>query len=207
MNKKSKFLHSARFVVLSSISCGFLLGSLVGCTSPRGTYTDPKEVTVLGDKWSNTDANKVADYMVKKCLEASWLTDFMASHQGKKPVVIVADVENRTDEHIDTNTLSEAIRSELINSRKVRFLNNEQRKKIEAELKYQNSGAVAAGSRKSTGKAIGADFMLNGAISSIVSKQGDEKTVTYRVDMNVTNLETQEIEWNGFQSVKKYFER
>lgn len=184
-----------------------LMGVQSGCTTPGGVYSNPEEEKILGDKWNNSDANKVANYMVDSSLSKPWLREFKSNSGGKKPVVVVSEMDNRTDEHIDTRGLTEAIRSELINSRKVRFLNAARRKKILEEIQYQQSGAVAKSSRKSMGKQIGADYIISGAISSIVSQQGDYKTVTYRVDMNITNIETSEIEWNGYKKIKKSFKR
>ena len=121
--------------------------------------------------------------------------------------MIVDEVENRTDEHIDTKALTEFIRDELINSGKIRFLNESRRKKILEEIKYQNSGAVSESTRKKAGRQIGAAFMLGGAISSSVHSQGGLKTVTYQTNLTLTNLETSEIEWSEKKRIKKRFKR
>lgn len=183
------------------------LVGLVGCATGGGVYKDAGEEQILGDRWNNTDGNKTAKHMVDSILSAAWLEEYRVKNKGKKPVVIVDEVENRTDEHIDTRALTEYIRSNLINSRKVRFLNAARRKKILNELKYQNSGAVSADSAKKTGRQIGADYMIGGALSNVVSVRGDLKTVTYQTDLNLTNLETSEIEWNGLHKIKKAFKR
>ena len=133
----------------------------------KGSYNDPAESEIVDDRWNETDARKTSEAIISQMLSKPWLQEFKRAKR-KKPVVIVADVENRTDEHIDTKALTEFIRDELINSGKVRFLNNQQRDKILAEIKYQNSGMVESKSRKKAGRQIGADFMLSGAISSSV---------------------------------------
>ena len=178
-----------------------------GCATGGGVYTDAEEEQILGDKWNNTDANKTAKYMVDSCLSKPWLVEYKAKNSGKKPVIIVMKMKNRTDEHIDVDSLTEAIRSELINSRQVRFLNAAKRDALLKEMEYQHSGTVSESTRKKKGSQIGADYVISGAISNIVSQKGDLKTVTYRVDMNITNIETTEIEWNGFHKIKKSFKR
>ncbi|MBF0440872.1 MAG: penicillin-binding protein activator LpoB [Oligoflexales bacterium] len=196
---------------LLRVSAGVLLMTfimiLTGCATGGGVYESSEKEKILDDKWNNTDANKVANYMIDKCLSAPWLKEFEKKNKGKKPVVIVMKMKNRTDEHIDTDALTEAIRSELINSGKVRFLAAEKRDEILKELEYQNSGAVSKESKKDRGKQIGADYVISGAISSIVNQKGDLKDVTYRVDMNISNIETSEIEWNGYQKISKAFKR
>lgn len=190
------------------MSISFLaLTFLVSCATGGGVYRDPMEEQILGDKWNNTDANKTAKHMVKSMIEAAWLTNFLKD-QGEKPVVIVDLVENRTDEHIDVQALTDAIRSELINSQKVRFVNAKRRQKILDELRYQNeSGNVKQSSRTKRGQQTGADYLLGGALSNIVAVKGDDKTVTYQTSLTLTNLETAEIEWNGFHKIKKAFRR
>ena len=180
---------------------------LTSCSSSmKGSYNDPANSEIVDDRWNETDARKTSEAIISQMLTKPWLKDFKKATR-KKPVVIVADIENRTDEHIDTKALTEFIRDELINSGKVRFLNNQQRDKLLAEIKYQNSGMVEAKTRKKAGRQIGADFMLSGSISSSVHTRDGLKTVTYQTALTLTNLETSEISWSGKKLIKKRFER
>lgn len=181
--------------------------SLGACTPDfEGTYNDPAQAEIVDDKWNETDARKTATSLIQQVLSKPWLAVYEAKYK-QKPVVIVDDVANRTDEHIDTKALTEYMQDELINSGKVRFLNAEKRKQILEEIKYQNSGTTAEGSKKTLGKQIGADFMLGGAISSSVHTQGGLKTVTYQTAMNLTDLESTEMVWSGKELIKKRFKR
>lgn len=202
MTKSSHFMKK-----VPGLFVGGLLLLASACTTPSGVYSDANEVKIIGDKWNNTDANKTASHMIGSMLNQPWLPDFSKAAKGEKPIVIVDDIENRTDEHIDTKALTEAMRTELINSRKVRFVNAAKRDKILAEIKYQNSGEVAKDKAKTRGKQLGADYMLGGAISSTVENQGDMKAVTYQVNLNLTNLETAEIEWTDNHKIRKSFKR
>ncbi len=189
------------------MALGILPVFLTGCApSFEGAYSDPAKAEIVDDKWNETDARKTATTIVTSVLSKPWLVEYR-TRTGKRPVVIVDDIENRTDEHIDTKALSEYIRDELINSGKVRYLNNERRKQILEEIKYQNSGTTAAKTRKSQGKQIGADFLFGGSISSSVHTQEGLKTVTYQTAMTLTNLETTEISWSGKELIKKRFNR
>ncbi len=187
------------------------LGLGLGACSPsfEGTYNDPAQSEIIDDKWSATDARKTATSLIEQVLSKPWLNDYGPKHKGEKPIVIVDEVANRTDEHIDTKALTEFMQDELINSGKVRFLNADKRKQILDEIKYQNSGTTAEGSKKKLGKQIGADFLLSGAISSSVNSQdkGGLKTVTYQTALNLTDLETTEIVWSGKELIKKRFKR
>ena len=173
----------------------------------QGEYADPTKVEIVDDKWNETDSRKTSEILIKSCLTKPWLNTFMATHSKQRPVVIVGDVENRTDEHIDTKALTDHVQDELINSGKVRFVNAERRQKILDEINYQASGAVSKTSQKQFGKQTGADFLMAGSISSSVHTQGGLKTVTYQIKLNLTNLETSEIEWSQRYSIKKRFNR
>lgn len=179
-----------------------------GCSkSLEGTYSDPAKEEIVDDRWNETDARKTAEHLIQSMLSKPWLGSYMKGHSNQKPVVIVDDVENRTDEHIDTKALTEFVRDELINSGKVRFVDEKRRKKILEEIKYQQSGAVSDATKKKSGQQIGADFILGGAISSSVHSQDELKTVTYQTNLTLTNLETSEIEWSEKHLIKKRFKR
>jgi penicillin-binding protein activator len=164
-------------------------------------------VEIVDDKWNETDARKTAELMITSCLGRPWLENFKKSHGGKAPIVIVQDIENRSDEHIDTKALTEFMESELVNSGKVRFVEKGRRQQVLEELGFQNSGAVSDATKKKKGNMTGADFMLAGAISSQVHTQEGIKTVSYQTQMKLINIETTEIQWTDKHEIKKKFKR
>ena len=56
---------------------------------------------------------------------------------------------------------------------------------------------------KKWGLELGADFMLQGTINSIVDSYKKEQVVYYQVDLELTNLETNEVVWMGDKKIKK----
>lgn len=191
---------------------GVLMGMTllnVQCTKDlEGEYADPDKVEIVDDRWNETDARKTAQAQIKAMLEKPWLAEFEKANPSKRPIVIVDEVENRTDEHIDVKALTEYVQDELLNSGKVRFLDKGARQKILDEIKYQQeSGAVAKDKAMAKGKQYGAQYMLAGALSSSVHSEGKLKTVTYQTLLTLTNLETAEIEWSDKYLIKKRFNR
>lgn len=201
MNRRStQYLLATFALVFASLN--------VSCTdSFQGEYEDPNKREIVDDKWNESDAKKTAEVMVAGALKKSWLAKFKRVNNGKRPVVIVDEIENRTDEHIDTHMLTEFIRDELLNSGEVRFVNKKSRQKILDEIKYQNSGEVAGSTAKKRGRQTGADFFMGGAISSSVHTQGGLKTVYYQVNLTLTDLETSEFVWSNKNQIKKRFKR
>lgn len=189
--------------ILSTLLC--FLG---GCsTHTQGSYADPGQQEILGEQWNESDAQIVAKRAVEECLKARWMLNYRGKNKGKKPIIIVSHVANKTSEHIDTKAIVDHIRTELINSGQVRFLANEKRDVILEEYKYQNSGATRSDQAKGPGNQLGADFLLVGALTAITSEEGDYKNVTYQTNLQMTNLETSEYEWAFQTKVKKKFKR
>ena len=65
------------------------------------------------------------------------------------------------------------------------------------------SGLYKPETAKKWGLELGADFMLQGTINSIVDSYKKEQVVYYQVDLELTNLETNEVVWMGDKKIKK----
>ena len=172
----------------------------------EGEYSDPAKQEIVDDKWNETDAHKTAEKMIAGMLAGAWLKEF---HQGekKRPVIVLSDVENRTDEHLDVKTLTEFIRDEMIKSQQVKFVSKKLRNKILEELEYQQGGSVNKNTAKKRGQHVGADFILSGSVSSQVHTQGEKRTVSYFTNLTLTSIETTIIEWSEKYEIKKTFRR
>ena len=63
----------------------------------------------------------VAEEMIKDCLSRPWLAN-ATTKKGSMPTVIVGTVRNQSSEHIATDTFTEDLQRELLNSGKVEFV-------------------------------------------------------------------------------------
>lgn len=194
----------------SYLSSHFILWAVavslaIGCTSFRGEYSDPSAVEVVDDSWNETDNRTTAVAVVKKMLDQPWHKSFQQK-KGERPIVIVAGINNRTDEHIDTQALVGFVSDELINSGRVRFVDQANRDAILKEIDYQtSSGRVKASAARKKGQQIGAHFLLSGDISSHVQSRDGLKTITYQTQVRLTDLESSEIVWSHKELIKKRF--
>lgn len=178
----------------------------VGC-GPRafvkGDYDENVESTnLLTDRWSETDMQKAVKDLVSEALASASL-----AAAKKKPIVMVTRLQNKTSEVIDTQNITDMFQVELQNSGKVAFVDKAAREDIAEEYEYQDSGMVAQESKKGKGGQIGADFILNGRLDSIVQEAGKDKTVYYKMTMNLTNLKTGLVEWTGQKQMRKIFKK
>ena len=201
------FQQNLAFRLKSLLFFYMFLVFIMSCESFQAEYADPEDVDILDDKWNETDARATAERVIKNMLEKSWLSDYIVKKK-KRPVVVVGNIDNRTDEHIDTKSLTEYISDELINSGKVRFVAGEKRQTLLKELSFQtDSGNVSNKTAKKRKRYIGADYMLTGGISSIVQSQGGKKVVTYQTQVRLLDIETSEIVWSHKDNIKKRFKR
>jgi uncharacterized protein (TIGR02722 family) len=185
---------------------GLYLLVLSGCGGPKaftkGEYDDPTRVELLDDKFNEADMQQMADTVIKAMVACNYV-----ANAPKPPVVIVERVQNRTQEHIDTVSMTDKIRTALIKSAKVRFVNKEERGTVDEEYEYAGGGAVDAVTAKKKGKQTGADYILSGAIATNIQEVGNDKFIYYKLTMNLTNLETTTIDCVEEREIRKKFRK
>ena len=120
---------------------------------------------------------------------------------------MVTNLQNKTSEHIDTQSIMDMVRVDLMKSGKVGFIDKEARGDIADEYNYQNSGMVEEATKKGPGGQIGADFIINGRLDSIVQEVGKDKTVYYKLTLNLTNLKSSMIVWSDQKQIRKTFKK
>lgn len=175
----------------------------VACGSSRKVYRiEPETVTDLSGRWNDTDARLVAEEMVSDCLSRPWLMDWVAN-TGGKPVVTVGTIRNRSSEHIDTETFTTDFERELINSGQVRFVASRgQRDEIRDE-RFDQQEWASPETMKRIRAETGADFILVGAIKSIVDEIEGTRVVYYQTDLEMIDIESIEKVWIGSKKIKK----
>jgi uncharacterized protein (TIGR02722 family) len=180
--------------------------AFIACKTTKVERIGVEETTDLSGRWNDTDARLVAEEMVKDALSRPWLMNFVQD-EGRKPVVIVGTVRNKSSEHIETLTFIKNIERELINSGSVKFVASKtERNEIRGEREDQQSWASEETAKRLAAE-TGADFMMQGVITSITDAVQGKKVVYYQVNMELVNLETTEKVWIGEKKIKKYIEK
>lgn len=168
----------------------------------KGDYDDVNRENLLNDQWSETDMQKaVAD------LVGSMMTHPQIANAKSPPVVMVTGLQNKTSEHIDTQSIMDMVRVDLMKTGRVSFIDKEARQDITDEYNYQGSGVVSEETKKGPGGQTGADFIINGRLDSIVQEVGKDKTVYYKLTLNLTNLKTSVIAWSDHKQIRKTFRK
>jgi uncharacterized protein (TIGR02722 family) len=168
----------------------------------RGEYDDVERENNMNDLWSETDMQKIVADLV-----ASMIRHHEIANAKRPPIVMVTRLQNKTSEHIDTQSIMDMVRVELSRGGRVSFVDKEAREDVAEEYDYQNSGMMSEETKKSKGGQIGADYIVNGRLDSIVQQVGKDKTVYYKVTLNLTNLKTNIIVWTDYQQIRKKFRK
>src|SRR4051794_35589696 len=103
-------LSAVRTTFMTSLTVLFAAStvSMVGCgpkAFTKGEYDDPARVELLDDKFNEADMQQMAETVIKSMMACSYV-----ANSPKPPVVIVERVSNRTEEHIDTVSLTDKVR-------------------------------------------------------------------------------------------------
>ncbi|MBX2857768.1 MAG: penicillin-binding protein activator LpoB [Cellvibrionaceae bacterium] len=183
----------------------FLLALLIfGCAEAptRVERIAADSVTDLSGQWNDTDSRLVSQEMVSDMLARPWITNHRAA-QNKPPAVIVGYIRNLSQEHISVDTFVNDIKRELINSNQVDFVaDSQEREQLRYEREDQDLNASAA-SRKAMGEELGADYMLLGAINTLLDRAGKTQVTYYQVDLKLISLTDNRTLWIGQKKIKK----
>ena len=163
---------------------------------------NPSEQVDISGRWNNTDSRLVSEEMIGDILTSKWLSSHVQAKSGK-PVVIVGFVTNKSHEHIDAETFVKDVEMSFLRSEKVRLVQGgKKREELRAEkADQQNNSSVST--MKKFGLENGADYILQGSINSIVDAHKRKKEVYYQVNLELTNIETNEVVWIGDKKIAK----
>ena len=118
--------------------------------------------------------------------------------------MIVGFVTNKSHEHIEAETFVKDVEQSFIQSGRVRLVQGgKKREELRAEKADQQTNSSTS-SMKKFGLEQGADYILQGSINSIVDSQKRQKVVYYQVNLELTNIETNEVVWIGDKKIAKY---
>lgn len=194
MKKQILKIGIASLVLLGAMSCARTV-----------TRVNTNQTIDLSGRWNDTDSKLVAAEMTKDVISRPWRDNFMKS-KNRNPVVIVGMVSNKTSEFIEPEVFIKDMEKEFINSGTVRVVTNSVfREKLRTEKADQQQYASQE-TMKKWGKEIGADFMLFGTINSITDEINKKKTIFYKVNLELVNIETNEVVWIGDKEIKKFIQ-
>ena len=172
--------------------------ALAGCAKEQVRYGDARGVETVTNQFGSTDLQMIAESMTRSLLQAP------AVVSSNLPIVTVQEVKNKTSEYIDTRAITDSIRAELQKSGKVRFAVDAAAMEQQVEeLERQQSELYDKDKAVEMGRMTGAQYRLEGNISSIVKQAKDVKDVYYKFNLQMWNLRNGLLEWSDEKEIRK----
>ena len=190
-------MNAPRVLILLS------LVALAAACSRSVTRVEPNQQYDLSGRWNDSDSRQVADKMISDLFSSNSFKEYATAH-GKKPVIIVGQIRNRTTEHIDANNYIKKLELAIFNSSIADLVESEEyRDKLRLERAQQQDFSDPA-TIAQWGKETGADLILFGEMTSETDVYNNKRVVNYVTTLFLTNMETNKRVWYGQHEIKKF---
>ncbi len=190
----------------SRIVLASLLAVLVACAGKVVTRVDTDTDIDLSGRWNDADSRRVAEAIVEDCLTKPWLDEHL-TQMGDKPVVIVGNMRNKSSEHVAMGTFVGDIEREFVNSGRVEVVASRAEREEVREEREDQSYFADEETVKEMGRELGADYMMQGDLNSILDQEDGKQVRYYQVDMTLIDIETNRKVWIGQKKIKKFVGR
>lgn len=183
-----------------------VIALLSGCASQTPTlssgnvqYGDSKAVETLTNEFGSTDLQSIAQAMTNSLLQSP------AVSAKSRPLVTIAEVKNHTSEYIDTKAITDTIRAKVLKSGLMRFAvdTSGMQTQVDEITRQSQSGLYKKSKSKKIGQMEGADFRIEGTITSIVKRADDVKDVYYKFSLQLIDNESGVMEWADEKEIRK----
>jgi len=180
--------------------CVVLSVFLSACSSaPKVARVSAATQTDLTGRWNDSDVRQVCESLIASAISSpridAFIKDYSARNRGALPTVIVGTFRNVSSEHIDTRIILNLMRTAIINSGKLEFVEGGNvRDEIRAERQDQQANASER-TAASVANETGANFMLTGEVNSMEERADNTTVRVYFVKATITNIETNRIIW------------
>lgn len=169
-----------------------------GCAKDVTRYGDARGVETVTNQFGSTDLQMIAEAMARSMQQAP------AIASGNLPIVTIQEVKNKTSEYIDTRAITDSIRAELQRGGRVRFaVDAPGMEEQVGEIKRQQSEYYAKDQAVEKGQMVGAQYRMEGNITSIVKQVKDVKDVYYKFNLQLWNIRNGLLEWSDEKEIRK----
>lgn len=184
----------------------FMVWGLVSC-SPKVRVVSNDQQIYLSGRWNSTDSHNTGIAIADQVLSEPWLSNYTVAHGQKKPVLICGTIQNKSHEHIDAETFRKDIERALVNSGRVRLVQDAQKRGEIREERVEQQQFSTTETQKKLAAETGADFILQGSINSIVDENKKQRVTYYQINLTLTEVESNEVVWIGEKKITKLIDR
>lgn len=186
------------------------LGALAlaaGCGGGKAVTRVETDSTIdLSGNWNDADSRQVAGTLIAQITAAPWVENHLLA-RGKKPVLIVGQIANKSAEHIPVKTFVADVERSFINSGRVTVVASSSEREGVRDERSDQQQYSSPETMKDWGREKGADYMMLGEINTIIDREGGDEVKYYQVDVYLVDLEDNTKVWAGVEKIKKYVSR
>ena len=187
----------SRFLLLS---ISLLL--LISCQTRTIMRVNPDTQIDLSGRWNDTDSRMVADQMIYDLFNSDKFKSY-ADQMGRKPVIVVGLIKNKTSEHIDADNYVKKIEIVIHNSGVAELVESPEFRDMLRKERLEQREFAEPETVKQFGHEIGADLMLFGEMTSDTDVYNNKRVVNYITTLFLTDIETNKRVWYGQNEIKK----
>ena len=181
------------------ICCAALLS---GCSTTVKEV--PLDRTAATSRIEPQDIRRTVEKMVESLLVAPGVKEAVG---GRRPVLDIEPMQNRTAQHIDMISLTESVRMQLLRSGMFRFVDRSSTGTAAVDVERMNQenqlGLVDSSKAVKAGQQTALDMYLTGTLSEIKNVEGRTTDQYYKFSMILKDLKSGEIVWADEQEIRK----
>lgn len=194
-----KYITTTEIIILTSIIV------LVGCSTPKPTVKEvPLDRPAATTEIEPQDIRRTAEKMVGSLLSSPTIRRYT---RNERPVLDIEPIRNRTTKRIDTASLTESMRMQLLRSGKFRFVDRSASGTAATDIERINQenmlGLVDSATAIKAGQQTALDMYLTGTISEIQNNTRRGVDQYYKFSMILKDLRTGEIVWAEEKEIRK----
>ena len=186
-----------KVVVIAAIAATFSSGCSTS-TIATETQLDRKAMTAALEP---QDVRRTVEKMVDSMLADQ---EFIAEIGGKRPVLDITGIKNRSSMHLDMRLITSSIRTKLLRSRRFRFMD---RSTAADDLQIMNDQALNGMTDQSKavkmGRQSAAQMYLYGELSEMRQHVDGVTDRYYKFTLNLKDIGSGEIVWSDEQEIRK----
>lgn len=183
--------------LMPTVLLGIFIFSLCGCAMFRVKVKDDDvaNMPAFDATYGPQDLRKLSEEVALEIADSAFVKGLPGN-----PIMIIYGVQPRTETFVDTQALTDRIRTTLMQNSKIQFVNESRRQELMKEQGFQAANATDA-TRTAVGKQLGAKYMITGALVEMKKQTGKQARVSkselvyYQLTLEITDLETGIIAW------------
>jgi len=188
----------------SAVALAFALSSCATTSPTTGggdvSYGDAKAVETVSNEFGSTDLQMIAESMSRSLMQHPSLKS--------RPLIVMAEVKNKTSEYIDTRNITNSIKTQMMKNG-IRFATDNSTMDVQTEelMRQNQTGLYKKSTTAKVGNMQGARYLLTGEITSIVKKNSSTKDVYYKFTFMLKDVQAGVDEWQDEKEIRKTSKR